>query len=143
MKGGKRPKAGRKAIHIDMAELEKLSSVQCTDAELAAILQVSVRTIERRKKQAAFADVIDRGRARGRVSVRRMLFAQGAKGNVAAAIFLAKNLLGYKDYVSNEHSGPDGGAIVISPAPELGELTDDELKQLAILVNKTERPRKG
>ena len=99
-------------------ELEKLSSVQCTDAELAVILQVSVRTIERRKKQPAFADVIERARARGRVSVRRMLFARGAKGNVAAAIFLAKNLLGYKDYVSNEHSGPDGGAIVIGPAPE-------------------------
>jgi hypothetical protein len=72
-----------------------------------------------------------------------MLFSQGAKGNVAAAIFLAKNVLGYKDYFSNEHSGPDGGPIVIGPSPELGELTYDELKQLAILVNKTERPRKG
>jgi hypothetical protein len=142
MKGGKRPKAGRKPITIDLVELEKLSSVQCTDAELAAILQVSVRTIERRKKDPAFAETIDRGRARGRVSVRRMLFAQGAKGNVAAAIFLAKNLLGYKDYFSSEHSGPDGGPIVIGPAPELGALTDEELKQLSILVSKTEHPRK-
>jgi hypothetical protein len=32
---------------------------------------------------------------------------------------------------------------MIGPAPELGELTDDELKQLTILVSKTERPRKG
>ncbi len=143
MKGGKRPKAGRKPINIDLVELEKLSSVQCTDAELAAILQVSVRTIERRKKDPAFAETIDRGRARGRVSVRRMLFSQGAKGNVAAAIFLAKNLLGYKDYVRNEHSGPDGSAIAIGPAPELEALNDDELKQLAILVGKTERPREA
>ena len=142
MKGGKRPKAGRKPINIDLVELEKLSSVQCTDEELAAILQVSVRTIERRKKDPAFLETIERGRARGRVSVRRMLFAQGAKGNVAAAIFLAKNLLGYKDYFSNEHSGPDGGPIVIGPAPELGALTDEELKQLSILVSKTEHARK-
>jgi hypothetical protein len=143
MKGGKREKAGRKAINIDMVELERLAGVQCTDVELAAILQVSVRTIERRKTQPAFADTIERGRARGRVSVRRILFALAAKGNVAAAIFLAKNLLGYKDYVSNEHSGPDGGAIVIGPAPELGALTDEELKQFSLLFDKTERPRKG
>ena len=68
---------------------------------------------------------------------------QGAKGNIAAAIFLAKNVLGYKDYVSNEHSGPDGGPIAIGPAPELGELTEDELKQLAVLLGKTAPPRKG
>jgi hypothetical protein len=142
VKGGKRPKAGRKPIKIDLVELEKLSSVQCTDDELAAILQVSVRTIERRKKDPAFAETIDRGRARGRVSVRRMLFAQGAKGNVAAAIFLAKNLLGYKDYFRNEHSGPDGGPIAIGPAPELEALSDEELKQLSILVSKTEHARK-
>ena len=142
MKGGKRPKAGRKPINIDLVELEKLSSVQCTDDELAAILQVSVRTIERRKKNPAFADTIERGRARGRVSVRRMLFAQGAKGNVAAAIFLAKNLLDYKDYIRNEHSGPDGSALAIGPAPELGVLSDEELKQLSILVSKTEHARK-
>ena len=66
-----------------------------------------------------------------------------SNGNIAAAIFLAKNLLGYKDYVRNEHSGPDGSAIAIGPAPELEALNDDELKQLAVLVNKTERPRKG
>ena len=43
-----------------------------------------------------------------------MLFTLAAKGNVAAAIFLAKNLLGYKDYFANEHSGPDGGPIPVS-----------------------------
>ena len=66
-----------------------------------------------------------------------------AKGNPAANIFLAKNLLGSRDYVSSELSGPDGGPIAIAPAPELGVLSDDEIKQLAILVGKAERPRKG
>src|ERR1700722_7163906 len=128
---------------IDLNELEKLYTLQCTDKEVAAHLDVSVKTIERRKKIKKFAEAIDAAKAKGRVSVRRMLFSQGAKGNVAAAIFLAKNLLGYKDYFANEHSGPDGGPIVIGPAPELGELTDDEIKQLAILVGKTGHPRKG
>ncbi len=128
---------------IDLTELEKLYGMQCTDREVAAYLGISVKTLERRKKIPKFADVMDSAKAKGRVSVRRMLFMQGAKGNIAAAIFLAKNVLGYKDYVSNEHSGPDGGPIAIGPAPELGELTEDELKQLAVLLGKTAPPRKG
>jgi hypothetical protein len=143
MKGGKRPMAGRKAVHIDLEQVEKLAAIQCTEAEIASVLGVSERTIERRKQQPDFAEAMGRGKARGRVSLRRNLWSLANKGQPAANIFLAKNLLGYKDYLTNEHSGPDGGPIMIGPAPELGELTDDELKQLAILVGKTERPRKG
>jgi hypothetical protein len=56
---------------------------------------------------------------------------------------LAKNILGYKDYFANELSGPNGDPIAIGPAPELGGLGDDELKQLKELLNKGERPNKG
>jgi hypothetical protein len=143
MKGGKRLRAGRKPVHIDLEQVEKLAAIQCTEAEIASVIGVSERTIERRKQQPDFAEAMARGKARGRVSLRRSLWALAQKGNPAGNIFLAKNLLGYKDYFTNEHSGPDGGPIVIGPAPELGELTDDELKQLAILVGKTTVPRKG
>ena len=133
-----RPKA-----KIDMVELEKLCGLQCTDEEIAAWFGVCTRTIERLRKNPKFSESMNQNKAKGRVSVRRSLFRLSAGGNIAAAIFLAKNLLGYKDYVRNEHSGPDGSAIAIGPAPELEALNDDELKQLAVLVNKTERPRKG
>lgn len=143
MKGGKRIRAGRKPVHVDLEQVEKLAAIQCTEAEIASVIGVSERTIERRKQQPDFAEAMARGKARGRVSLRRSLWALAQKGNPAANIFLAKNLLGYKDYFTNEHSGPDGGPIVIGPAPELGGLTDDELKQLAILIGKTTVPRKG
>ena len=112
--GGKRPGSGRKAIKIDLALLEKLCAMHCTDVELAGIFEVSVRTIERHKKKPAFAAVMERGHAKGRISVRRNLFEQAAKGNSQSTIFLAKNLLGFKDYVSNEHSGPEGSPIPLS-----------------------------
>ena len=143
MAGGKRNGSGRKKVAINIEDVEKLAALQCTDVEIASFLGVSVRTFERRKSQPVFAEAVERGKARGRVSLRRNLWTLANKGNPAANIFLAKNLLGYKDYFSNEHSGPDGGPIVIGPAPELGELTDEELKQLSILVGKTQRPRKG
>ena len=44
-----------------------------------------------------------------------MLFRLGNNGNVAAAIFLAKNLLGYRDVVNNQLSGLDGGDIQSPP----------------------------
>src|SRR5438309_11746775 len=106
MKGGKRSGAGRKPVHIDLEELPKLCALQCTDQEIAGFLGVSIRTIERRKKSAAFAAIMERGRARGRVSLRRSRWAIAAKGNATASIFLAKNLPGYKDSTSHEPSGP-------------------------------------
>ena len=104
---------------VDLDELEKLCAMQCTDEEIAAFFGVSTRTIERRRKVPRFNEVIVRGKAKGRMSVRRNLFRLANGGNVAAAIFLAKNLLGYKDVVANEHSGPDGAPIQMSLAETL------------------------
>jgi hypothetical protein len=105
----------RPEANIDLQELEKLSAMQCTDEEIAAYMRVSTRTIERRRKVQSFREAMERGKAKGRVSVRRNLFRLATNGNLGANIFLAKNLLGYKDVVSNEHSGPEGGPISDEP----------------------------
>jgi hypothetical protein len=139
-KGGARPKAGRKAVKIDLEQVEKLSGLQCTDAEIAAFCNVSVRTITRRRKQPAFAEAMDRGKARGLVSLRRNLWGLAARGNPAANIFLAKNLLGYKDFFSNEHTGPNGGPIAIDSRADLSKYTDEDLEQLERLINKAKPP---
>jgi hypothetical protein len=131
----------RPKVKIDLTELEKLCGMQCTDEEVAAFFDVSTRTIERRRNVARFSEVMDRARAKGRVSVRRALFRLAAAGNIAAAIFLAKNILGYKDYVNNEHSGPDGGPIRIESKPDLSKLSHEELQQLRLLVSKAKSPK--
>ena len=133
-----RPKA-----KIDLAELEKLCAMQCTDEEIAAFFGVSTKTVERRRKVERFSDVMEQARAKGRVSVRRNLFRLASNGNVAAAIFLAKNLLGYRDVVANELSGPDGRPIPIESRPDLSNLSDEELDQLQSLVDKAQPKRSG
>jgi len=131
---------GRPEAKIDLAELEKLCGIQCTDEEIAAFFGVSTRTIERRRKVQSFADVMERGRAKGRASVRRNLFKLANAGNVAAAIFLSKNLLGYRDVVNTEHTGLGGGAIQVASNPDLSRLTDEELQQLRAIAEKTQPP---
>src|SRR6516162_5557039 len=133
-----RPKA-----KIDLVELEKLCAMQCTDEEIAAFFGVSTKTIERRRKVERFSDVMEQARAKGRVSDRRNLFRLASNGNVAAAIFLAKNLLGYRDVVASELSGPDGRPISIDSRPDLSNLSDEELDQLQSLVDKAQPKRSG
>ena len=92
-----------------------------------------------RRQKPAFAAVMESGRAKGRLSVRRSLFAQASNGNTAASIFLAKNLLGYRDVRSNQHSGPDGGPIAIQNGLDLARLSPEDFEQLQALVDKVER----
>ena len=131
-----RPKA-----KIDVVELEKLCAMQCTDEEIAAFFGVSTKTIERRRKVERFSDVMEQARAKGRVSVRRNLFRLASTGNVAASIFLAKNLLGYRDVVANEVSGPDGRPIPIESRPDLSNLSEEELEQLQSFSEKAQPKR--
>jgi hypothetical protein len=128
---------------IDLVELEKLCNMQCTDDEIAAFFGVSSRTIMRRRKVAKFREIMDRAKAKGRISVRRHLFRQAAGNNVAAAIFLAKNLLGYRDVVNTEHTGLAGGPIQIAAKPDYSQLSNDELEQLRKIAEKALPPSRG
>ena len=130
----------RPRVKIDVAELEKLYGMQCTDEEVAAFFGVSARTIARRRRTKAFGEAAERAKAKGRVSVRRSLFRLAAGGNIAATIFLAKNLLGYRDVLRNEHSGPDGSPISIDTHPDLSKLSNEEFEQLQALFSKTQSP---
>src|SRR5437868_2912095 len=84
----------RKRADINLDELEKLAVMQATDEEIAQWFKVSQKTIQRRKRTSAeFRRIIEAGRAKGRISVRRHLL-ELSKTSVPAAIFLAKNVLG-------------------------------------------------
>ena len=114
MSGGSRERAGRKPIHIDLGELEKLCSLQCTYEEIAAWFNVSVRTIESRRKRRQFAEVMERGRAKGRISVRRAQMKLLESGNASMGIWLGKQLLGQRDVTPIELTGPAGQPLQIS-----------------------------
>jgi hypothetical protein len=94
---------GRPPKDIDLKQLEDLASIQCTETEMCLILGISQDTMTRRKADPEFALIIERGRARGKMSLRRTHF-QLAQTNPAVHIFACKNLLGMTD--KPEEAGP-------------------------------------
>ena len=136
MAGGFRPNSGRKPVEIDLVELEKLCALQCTDEEIASFFGVSTRTIENRRRQRRFDEVMKRGRAKGRISVRRSQMKLLEAGNSTMGVWLGKQLLGQREVITNELTGSGGGPIAIAGKPDLSRLTDDELRQMRELAIK-------
>jgi hypothetical protein len=114
MRGGSRTGDGRKPVEIDLEQLEKLASLQCTDRELAAFFRCTTRTIEKRRKEPAFKEALERGKALGQISVRRAQMRLLESGNATMGIWLGKQLLGQRDVTPVELTGANGSAIKFS-----------------------------
>ena len=106
-------------VEIDLTELERLCAIQATDEEIAAWFGVTTRTIERRRTEPKFAAIMERGKAKGRISVRRMQMKLLEKGNATMGIWLGKQLLGQTDYVTHEMRGDLRTVIVLPDVPRV------------------------
>lgn len=83
------PKSGKTApIKLDTTQVEKLAAIGCTKVEMAAFFNCSVDTLDRN-----YADYITKGRENGKVSLRRLMWDQGHKGNSTALKYLVHNVL--------------------------------------------------
>lgn len=87
------PKGKHKADKVDTAQLERLAEKMCTQEDMAYVLGCSVDTLTRN-----FAEIIKKGQAAARNSLRTSMFDVALKkNNTSVMIFLAKNHLGMKD----------------------------------------------
>ena len=85
---------GRPRVKIDLVLAEKLGAIDCTLEEVSAIMDIGVSTLSMRED---FLDAYKKGRSKGRMSLRRRMWRHIEDGNVPVCIFMAKNLLGYRD----------------------------------------------
>jgi hypothetical protein len=100
--GGARPGAGAPRAEIDIDQIEKLCMLDCTDDDLAGQFSVSLQTIHRLKENPEVLAAMERGRAKGRVSLRRLQYVAAQNGNTAMLIFLGKTRLGQKETLTIE-----------------------------------------
>lgn len=112
-------KMGRPPLEIDESLIEKLSQIHCTQQEIALVVGCSVDTLQRR-----FTEVMERGRAHGKASLRRAQWKLVEKGNASMAIWLGKNILGQKDKSEEEIRGE------IERARHHGALSSEQLLEL-------------
>jgi len=88
---------GRDKKIIDPEDVRKLAALSCSDRDIADFLGIKEDTL-----RYNFADILLKGRAEVRITLRRAMLDNACKNNSAAVqIFLAKNLLGMQDTPTN------------------------------------------
>lgn len=111
-------KVGRPRLDFDVEQFEALCKIHCTEIEIAAVLKMSVDTLERRVEEIydgrKFAEVFKEKAAMGKMSLRRAQIAAALGDgkrppNPTMLIWLGKQHLGQRD--KTEVTGVDGGAI--------------------------------
>lgn len=78
--------------------IEDLSTILCTDEEIASILGVSVETLQSKDNLDTFLECKKKGNSQGKASLRREQYKLAMKGNCNMLIWLGKQYLGQKDH---------------------------------------------
>jgi hypothetical protein len=93
---------GRPRVEIDLGLVERSAQIGCTNDEIVALLGIGRSTFyDRLKDDPELQEVIDRGRAVGRATLRRMQWQAAENGNPTMLIWLGKQMLDQKDKVEN------------------------------------------
>lgn len=94
----KRPR-GRPKKDINLVELQRLCTLNCTMPEIAAFFDLPLRTLEDRyTNDEEVRSTIQKGRELGKLSIRRkQMQIMEQQNNATMAIWLGKNLLGQRD----------------------------------------------
>ena len=110
--------AGRPKIIVDIEILKNLASIGCPDYEIASVLNVSARTLNRN-----YAEIIDQFREKGKASLRKKMWDKAVKkDNTNMQIWLSKNYLGMKDRTQTE--------TITEPLPLIIEAKAEDVKDL-------------
>ena len=124
------PKGGRPRKEIDLAQLATMAQIQCTEEECADIFDMDRDTLRARIQEETgegFSAFFKKHSTEGKRSLRRAQYrtaigteADPSTGQPAIApnptmqIWLGKQMLGQKDVIRQESTGPNGEPIAMS-----------------------------
>jgi len=93
-------KGGRPTKEIDYNMFVNLCKIQCTEAEVCSVLEVTDKTLNLRLKDKygqGFSEVFKKFAEHGKASLRRFQFKSAEGGNATMQIWLGKQYLNQKD----------------------------------------------
>ena len=100
--------------------------IHCPNVEIAAAVGCSVDTLTDR-----YSELLDKGRSKGKASLRRIQWEAATKGNVVMMIWLGKQLLGQSDKMDKTISA--SGSLEITTVER--QRIDDAKKMLQTMPN--------
>ena len=113
-KAEKKKQLGRPQKPIDEKVLANLSQINCTQEEIASILGISARTLQRR-----YADLIEINKNKGKASLRKRMYEKAMKGNDKLMIWLSKQYLEMSDRIHNTNTTEPLPLIIEAQAEEI------------------------
>ena len=81
-----------KKYNIDKEQVEKLASFGCSNTEIASFFGCSKDLISK-----SYSTNVAKGKDKGKIRLRQLLWKSAEKGNVAMQIWLSKQYLGMSD----------------------------------------------
>jgi len=106
---------GRPKKKLDYDLIARLSSIQCTQEEIALTLGVCRETLER---DAEFCRIYKTKINEGKASLRRMQWQAANDGDKTMLVWLGKQYLSQSDKRGVKITGKDGGAVEIESPRE-------------------------
>ena len=83
-----------KKYNIEPSQIQKLSSLGCTNMEIADFYGCDESLLRK-----SYSEFLTKGRAEQRIRLRQLQWKSAEKGNVTMQIFLGKNMLGQQDRI--------------------------------------------
>lgn len=112
---------GRPKSNINYALVKDLAGIMCTQEEIAGVLHVSVRTLQR---SAEFCRIYKDAQEDAKSSLRRAQWKKAHEGNVGMLIWLGKQYLGQSDKQEQAVSMKEQ-----TPAEIAAKMTDEEIEK--------------
>lgn len=127
---------------IDWKQVQGLCGLQCTQEEIAIVLDVSVDTLQLRCKKELgknFSEFFREFRIYGHTSLRRKQYEVGMSGDTKMLIWLGQNWLGQKSHQDVRSTS----TIHTKPQLDLDCLSDKEAEMLLALMDKADADDNG
>lgn len=121
----KKSSGGRPKKVIDYEAVEKLAALFCTQDEIAAFLNLDVKTLQRDDNFGIF---YKKGQEKGKCSLRRHQYECAKKGNSAMLIWLGKQYLGQSEKMAIVNSNIEDDELTKSIKAKMQEVKR-EMKQ--------------
>ena len=103
-----KPGAGRPHIVLDKEKVGGLAFDGCKNSEIAFILGCDDQTLTNN-----YSRILNKKRAERKAALRKKQTTQALHGDTTMLIWLGKNELEQMDKQAVEHSGPNGGPMVM------------------------------